>query len=191
MTYLDHNATSPLDERVLAAMLPHLGPQPGNPSSAHRAGRQARAAIDRAREQVAELAAVQPRQVVFTSGGTESNNLALHGLAGSEQPGRLALSPVEHPSVIEPARVLEAAGWGLDWLPVDGDGRVDVAAWEPAAGTRIVSLMWANNETGVVQPVAELAARARAEASAFSSGSTGWTKRGRAPWGGPASASPS
>ena len=162
MTYLDHNATTPLDPRVREAMLPYLGAEPGNPSSAHRYGRRARAALDRAREQVATLVGVQPRQVIFTSGGTEANNLALFGLAAVERPGRLALSPVEHPSVIEPARALEREAWELDWLPVDADGRVVVAAWEPAAGTRIVSTMWANNETGVVQPVAELAAKARA-----------------------------
>ena len=162
MTYLDHNATTPLDPRVREAMLPHLGGDAGNPSSAHRAGRAARAAIEHAREQVAALVGAQPRQVVFTSGGTEANNLALFGLAALEAPGRLALSPVEHPSVLEPARALERAGWTLDWLPVDGDGRVDVAAWQPAAPPLIVSLMWANNETGTVQPVAEVAVRARA-----------------------------
>jgi len=162
MIYLDHNATTPLDARVREAMLPYLGAEPGNPSSAHRFGRRARAALDRAREQVAALVGVQPRQVIFTSGGTEANNLALFGLAAMERPGCLALSPVEHPSVIEPARILENRDWALDWLPVDADGRVDVASWEPAAETRIVSMMWANNETGVVQPVAELAAKARA-----------------------------
>jgi len=127
MIYLDHNATTPLDARVREAMLPYLGAEPGNPSSAHRFGRRARAALDRAREQVAALVGVQPRQVIFTSGGTEANNLALFGLAAMERPGCLALSPVEHPSVIEPARILENRDWALDWLPVDADGRVDVA----------------------------------------------------------------
>ena len=166
MTYLDHNATSPLDPRVREAMFDFLGGEPGNPSSAHRAGRHARAALDEARERVAALVGVSPRQVVFTSGGTEANNLALMGLAALETAGRLALSPVEHPSVIEPARALAGHGWGLDWLPVDADGRVDVAAWTPAPGTRIVSAMWANNETGVVQPVSAIAAKAR-EAGAW------------------------
>ena len=160
MTYLDHNATTPLDPRVRAAMLACLDAGPGNPSSAHKPGRRARVALEQAREQVATLVGVQPRQVVFTSGGTEANNLALLGLAALEQPGVIALSPVEHPSVIEPARVLEARGWELDWLPVDGDGRIDVDAWVPNDRTRIVSAMWANNETGVIQPVAEVASRA-------------------------------
>jgi cysteine desulfurase len=162
MTYLDHNATTPLDPRVRDAMLVCLDAGPGNPSSAHSPGRRARAALELAREQVAALVGAQPRQVVFTSGGTEANNLALHGLAAFERPGVLALSPVEHPSVIEPARALEAQGWRLDWLPVDGDGRVDVDAWQPDPETRIVSAMWANNETGVIEPVPELARKARA-----------------------------
>lgn len=162
LSYLDHNATTPVDPRVVEAMLPYLGGPPGNPSSAHRPGRRARAALERARVQVAALVGAQPRQVVFTSGGTEANNLALFGLAAAEGHGRIALSPVEHPSVIEPAQALPGTDWELDWLPVDAEGRVDVAAWTPAAATRIVSLMWANNETGVMQPVAELAARARA-----------------------------
>ena len=162
MTYLDHNATTPLDPRVRDAMLACLDAGPGNPSSAHKPGRRARVALEQAREQVAALVGVQPRQVVFTSGGTEANNLALCGLAALERPGRLALSPVEHPSVIEPARALEGLGWGIDWLPVDDDGQVDVDAWEPSEDTRIVSTMWANNETGVIQPVAEVARKARA-----------------------------
>lgn len=162
LSYLDHNATTPVDPRVVAAMLPYLGSEPGNPSSAHRPGRHARAALEQARAQVAVLVGAQPRQVIFTSGGTEANNLALFGLAAAEGHGRLALSPVEHPSVIEPAQALAEGDWELDWLPVDADGRVDVTAWTPAAATRLVSLMWANNETGVVQPVAELAAKARA-----------------------------
>ncbi len=161
MTYLDHNATTPLDPRVRDAMLDCHAAGAGNPSSAHRAGRRARDALERARAQVAALVGVQPRQVTFTSGGTEANNLALLGVAALEAPERLALSPVEHPSVIEPARLLAERGWQLDWLPVDGDGRVEVGAWTPAPGTRLVSAMWANNETGVVQPVAEIAARAR------------------------------
>ncbi len=161
MTYLDHNATTPLDPRVRDAMLGCHAAGAGNPSSAHRAGRRARDALERARAQVAALVGVQPRQVTFTSGGTEANYLALLGVAALEAPERLALSPVEHPSVIEPARLLAERGWQLDWLPVDGDGRVEVGAWTPAPGTRLVSAMWANNETGVVQPVAEIAARAR------------------------------
>lgn len=162
MPYIDHNATTPVDPRVVEAMLPLLQRQFANPSSVHRAGRLARAALDRAREQVAALVHAHPSQVVFTSGGTEANNLALLGTAARLPPGRLLLSPVEHPSVLEPGRALAACGWTLAWLPVDADGCADAAAFEPAPGSDLVSLMWANNETGCVQPVAELAARARA-----------------------------
>src|SRR5262249_23546162 len=98
--YLDHNATTPLDPAVLEAMLPHLRGEPGNPASAHSAGRQARRALEDAREQVAHLLGAYPDEVIFTSGGTEANNLALFGLAG-QPPGQLIASPVEHPCVWE------------------------------------------------------------------------------------------
>jgi len=165
MIYLDHNATTPVDPRVVEAMVPFFHEHFGNPSSVHRAGRNARAALDRAREQVAALVGAQPSQVIFTSGGTEANNLALSGVATGCATGQLLLSPVEHPSVLEPARRRVAAGgWTLDWLPVDRNGRVDVAAYRPVVNgtTQFVSLMWANNETGTLQPVTELAACARA-----------------------------
>ncbi len=163
--YLDHNAGTPLDPRVLAAMSETLAGMPGNPSSSHQFGRAARAQLEQARLQVAALVKVQPTQVVFTSGGTEANNLALRALCADRSGGRLAVSAIEHPSVLEPARALQKlAGWSLDLIGADNDGRITTDAFAAALrpGTRLASVMLANNETGVVQPVAELAGRARA-----------------------------
>ncbi len=155
--HLDHNATSPLDERVRDAMLPYLGC--GNPSSVHRAGRAARSAVECAREQVAAWLGVQPVQVICTSGGTEANNLALWGVAQSLPPGRLLVSAVEHPSVLEPAQGLQRYGWEVLQVPVDGAGRVLPQRFSEllTPATRLCSVMAANNETGVLQPVSELA----------------------------------
>jgi cysteine desulfurase len=163
--YLDHNATTPLDPRVLEAMLPYLGELYGNPSSRHRFGRLARAALDAAREQVAALVGAQPGQVVFTSGGTESNTGALLGVTQAEVAGRIAISAVEHASLRAAAGLAERAGWGVDTLAVDGEGRVEIGAAEDLLGprTRLVSVMAANNETGVLQDVPAIAARARAQ----------------------------
>ena len=161
--YLDHNATTPLDERVVEAMQPYWRARFGNPSSLHRQGRLARAALDQAREQVAALVHAHPSQVIFTSGGTESNNLALagamHGISG-----RLAVSAVEHASVLGPAQALAREGRGLDLISVDDQGRVTPATLAAALrpDTRLVSVMWANNETGVVQDIAGLGAQVRA-----------------------------
>src|SRR5437588_9463348 len=116
--YLDNNATTPLLPAVWEAMRPLLTDVYGNPSSAHQAGRRARRALEDARERVAVLLGAHPDEVVFTSGATEANNLALFGLAG-DPPGHLVASPVEHPSVTEPVRQLAARGFAVDWLPVD------------------------------------------------------------------------
>ncbi len=162
--YFDHNATTPLDERVLAAMLPFLTEQYGNASSRHEFGTQARNAVNRAREQVAALVNVQPSQVVFVSGGTEANNLFIKGAAGYLKPTQLAVSAIEHPCVAKPAHELARSGWKVRKLAVDRDGRIDLddvaaALQEP---TGIVSVMLANNETGVIQDVAAVAEQARA-----------------------------
>ena len=162
--YLDCNATTPPDERVLQAMHDCLAAHWGNPSSLHQAGRAARADLDRAREQVAALVCVHPSQVVFTSGGTEANNLALWSFcARAETPGVLAVSAIEHPSLLEPARAWAARGWRLVELPVDGEGRLDMAALDEAlaAGAGLVSVMAANNETGVLQDIPAIAGRVR------------------------------
>ncbi len=163
ITYLDNNATTPLDERVLESMLPWLHNRRGNPSSVHAPGRAARAAIGTAREQVADLVGTHPGQVVFTSGGTESNNLALKGIAGTTAPAHLLVSAIEHASVLGPARALRARGWRLGLVPVDEAGRVTPQNVRTALhpDTRLVSVMWANNETGVVQDVPAIAVVAR------------------------------
>jgi cysteine desulfurase len=162
--YFDHNATTPLDEHVLATMLPYLREQYGNASSRHEFGTLARKAVNHAREQVAALVGVQPVQVVFTSGGTESNNAFVKGAAGMLKPGQIAVSAIEHPCVAKPAQELVRAGWKLRKFAVDSDGRVDLAdvAHALKEPTGIVSVMLANNETGVIQDVAAVAEQARA-----------------------------
>jgi cysteine desulfurase len=162
--YFDHNATTPLDEHVLATMLPYLREQYGNASSRHEFGTLARKAVNHAREQVAALVGVQPVQVVFTSGGTESNNAFVKGAAGMLKPGQIAVSAIEHPCVAKPAQELVRAGWKLREFAVDSDGRVDLAdvAHALKEPTGIVSVMLANNETGVIQDVAAVAEQARA-----------------------------
>ena len=163
MVYIDHNATTPLDERVLEAMLPWLKGQFGNPSSIHAMGREARTALDTAREQVAQLVNAHPSQVIFTSGGTEANNSALKGVALRSLQGRIAISAVEHASVAAPAAALKRFGWQCDVIGVDGNGVCKADALEQSlqADTHMVSVMWANNETGTVQPVGALAASCR------------------------------
>jgi cysteine desulfurase len=162
--YFDHNATTPLDERVLQAMLPFLREQYGNASSRHDMGITARRAIDQAREQVAALVNVRPPQVVFTSGGTEANNLFIKGAAEILKPSQIAISAIEHPCVAKPTEALARKGWQVRKLAVTRDGVVDAKDVEAALQTKtgIVSVMLANNETGVIQPVAEIAERARA-----------------------------
>lgn len=162
--YLDHNATTPLDERVLEAMLPYMRQQYGNASSRHELGTQARQAVNAAREQVAALVNVQPSQVVFVSGGTEANNLFIKGAAGYLKPSQIAVSAVEHPCVAQPAHELARAGWTLRKLAVTPDGLLDLADVAAAlkTPTGIVSVMRANNETGVIQDVAAVGELARA-----------------------------
>ncbi|GAB4301419.1 cysteine desulfurase family protein [Sulfurivermis fontis] len=164
MIYLDHNATTPLDERVLEAMLPWLRGNWGNPSSVHALGRAARAALEQAREQVAALAGAHPSQVIFTSGGTEANNAALKGVAARLPAARLAASAVEHASVQQPLAALGRAGWTVASIPVTDQGQVTVQAVEAALreGARLVSVMWANNETGVVNDIGAIAGVVRA-----------------------------
>ncbi len=161
-SYLDHNATTPLDERVLEAMLPYLKGEFGNPSSVHAFGRRARAALDTAREQVAALIGAHPSQVVFTSGGTEANNTALKGLFSGpgESAGRV-VGAIEHASLLAPAAALARGGVKVQHLAVDDSGRFQMERLDELLKERprLVSLMWANNETGVVQPMAEIAER--------------------------------
>ncbi len=160
--YLDHAATTPLDERVLEAMLPHLKERGGNPSSLHASGAAAREAIEAAREAVAAFLGASPGEIFFTSGGTEADNLALFGMArAAETSGKrhVVVSAVEHAAVRESARRLEESGWEVSWIGVDEHGLVDPAELSAALrpDTALAAVMWANNEIGTVQPVEELA----------------------------------
>lgn len=164
--YLDHNATTPVDPAVLEAMLPFLSTHFGNPSSSHAWGLRARAAVEEARAQVAGLLGAGPSEVVFTSGGTESNNTAVLGAARARRgKGRhVVVTAVEHPAVLEPCALLEAEGFRVTRLPVDGEGRVSPsdAAAALTDETVLVSVMHANNEVGTIQDVAEIARLAHA-----------------------------
>jgi cysteine desulfurase len=167
--YLDHNATTPIDPEVLGAMLPWLSDQFGNPSSRHEYGRAARRAVDEARVKVAEAVGAHFSEVVFTSGGSEANNLFIKGAASVQKPGLLAVSAIEHPCVMKPAEQLQRSGWVLNKLGVDKDGRVEMAGYRATLVQRpsLVSVMLANNETGVLQDVAMLAGEARAVGACF------------------------
>ena len=157
--YLDHNATTPLDSSVREAMLPWFGDRFGNASSRHEYGRAARKAVDEARAQVAAAVNAHPTEVIFTGGGSEANNLFIKGAAALMKPGLVAVSAIEHPCVREPARQLIRSGWRCVEIAVDGGGRIDLAAFDRvlAEKPRLVSIMQANNETGVIQDVAALA----------------------------------
>ena len=172
--YLDHAATTPADPRVLEAMLPYFRESFGNPSSIHRWGQAAEAAVEDARRSVARVLGCSPEEIVFTSCGSESDNLALRGaaLAARElrQATHLLTTPVEHPAVLRTARHLaEHAGFELEMIPVDGDGRVDPKTLESRlrSGTALVSVIYANNEIGTINPIRELAAVCRARGIPF------------------------
>jgi len=159
--YLDYNATTPVDPRVGEAMGPYLTGFFGNPSSSHRYGREARAAVEGAREQVARSLGAAPEEVLFTSGGTESNNLAIRGVVAARGGGHVITSEVEHPAVLEVVRALEARGEiRLTLVGVDGAGRVDPDEVGRAlsADTVLVTIMLANNEVGTLEPLGEIAA---------------------------------
>lgn len=156
--YLDNNATTPLHEDVLQAMLAVMQTMAGNPSSLHRFGRLQKGTIEKAREQVADLVDAHPEQVIFTSGGTEANNLLVKGMAASADINRIAISKVEHMSMLEPAADI-ADECAVDYIDVDRDGMVAPQWLEQAImpDTRLVSVMSANNETGVIQDIRALA----------------------------------
>ena len=172
--YLDHAATTPLEPRVLEAMMPFLTERFGNPGSrGHSRGLSAEAAVDRARQQVADLLGVRAPEVVFTSGATESNNLALSGWAAAlDYRCHLVTSAIEHPAVLRTARHLETLGVRLSIVPVNREARVDAGELErvvvdtPGEAT-LVSVMHANNETGTVQPVEEIGAICRRHGALF------------------------
>src|SRR5438552_17345082 len=161
MIYLDYNATTPLCDAAREAMLPYLGRHFGNPSSVHAAGREARAAIDNARDKLAALLRVKPHEIIFTGGGTESCNLAVLGLARCqmEQGGHIISAKTEHHAVLNAVEHLEKhEGFEVTWLNVSRDGIVDLdqLADSIRPETRLVSIMAANNETGVIQPMREI-----------------------------------
>src|SRR5947207_14689223 len=165
MIYLDHASTTPLRPEALEAMLPVLAGTFGNPGSVHAAGRAARAALDDARERLAAELGVEPRELVFTSGGTEADNLAIKGAAwaGKTRGHRIVSTSVEHHAVGHTLRYLEKFGFEIVEVPVDRYGRVDPDELDAAIDdkTILVAIMLANNEVGTVQPVAEIGRRVR------------------------------
>jgi cysteine desulfurase len=163
--YLDHAATTPVRPEVLSAMLPYLTDHFGNPSSIHTEGRRARQGLDEARETIAGILGAKPREVVFTSGGSESDNLALKGAAwaASARGRHIVTSSIEHKAVTHTCAVLERSGFAVTYLPVDRYGRVDPADVDAAITdhTTVVSIMYASNEVGTLQPIAEIGAICR------------------------------
>ena len=176
LVYLDNAATTPVRPEVLEAMLPYLGREAfGNPSSAHRFGRTARAGLEEAKRTIAECLGVEPGQVIFTSGGTEADNLAIIGsaLAARDRGGpfRVAVSAVEHKAVLAAAHAVQHLGGEEILVGVSASGIVEEEALDEALarGVALVSVMWVNNEVGTVQPIARLAERCRAAGVCFHS----------------------
>ena len=165
--YLDYNGTTPHDQEVVAAMRPFLETEFGNPSSSHWYGIRPKKAVEAARRQVAGLLGCESREVVFTSGGTESNNHAIKGMARSlEDKGRhIITSTVEHPAVIEVCRHLAEEGFEITYVPVDGNGLVspDDILSSIRPDTILITIMHANNEVGTIQPIVEIAGIAKAK----------------------------
>ena len=162
--YLDYNATTPLLPEVVDAMLPYLREHFGNPSSEHEIGRRARTAVEDSRQRVATMLGCSSDEIVFTSGGTEANNLAIRGVTEARPDHRhLVTSVIEHPATASPCHWLERHGYRISWIGVEADGRVrvDEVTTALAPHTALVTVMHANNETGVVQPIADIARAAQ------------------------------
>ncbi len=162
MIYLDHNATTPIDDETKKAMSEAFELF-GNPSSNHIIGMAAKAVVDSARKQVADLISCDPSEIIFTSGGTESNNLAIIGTAYKYQKGHIITSIIEHPSVLNPVRWLETKGFEATYIPVDSDGVIDPDDVKRAIrrDTILITIMHSNNETGSIQPIREIGIIAR------------------------------
>jgi cysteine desulfurase len=158
--YMDHSATTPVAPEVLQAMLPYLSDKFGNASSLHSFGQEAKEALEESRETVAKLLAANPEEIIFTSGGTESDNLALKGIArrNRELGKHIITTNVEHPAILETCKKLEKEGFAVTYLPVTSEGLVDLAALEAAIrpDTILISVMHANNEIGTIQPLEEI-----------------------------------
>jgi len=174
--YLDSAASTPVADDVIAEMLPYLKQQYGNPSSIHKFGRETTRALHLARKRVAELIGASPREIIFTSGGTEADNLALKGTAihsrsKSPQRSRIVTSSIEHDAVLEPCRDLEGMGFSITYLPVTGDGQVRTSDLRNTISKDVVlvSIMYANNEVGTVQQIQELAEIAHGAGALFHS----------------------
>jgi cysteine desulfurase len=169
--YLDYNATTPLDPEVISAMRPFLETEFGNPSSSHWYGIAPKRAVENARKQVAALLNCDPREVIFTSGGTESNNYAIYGIARAlrHKGNHIITSAVEHPAVLEVCKYLTSAGFETTVVPVDAAGRVDARNVEKAIRpqTILITMMHANNEVGTIQPIEEIARIAKDHHIAF------------------------
>ncbi|MCK4328524.1 cysteine desulfurase NifS [candidate division WOR-3 bacterium] len=161
MIYLDHNATTMVDERVLSKMMPYFINIFGNPSSLHRVGQDARKAVEESRETIANCLGCNPEEVYFTSGGTESNNLAIKGTAwrNRKKGNHIITSTIEHHAVLNPCEWLEKEGFSVSYIPADSKGIVDIDALKRAIipETILISIMWVNNEIGTIQAVEEIA----------------------------------
>ena len=166
--YFDHNSTTALKTEVLEAMLPFMANQHGNPTSRHSFGRAARAAVEHAREQVANAVGAYATQIVFTASGTEANNFAVHGICGNLDAAQILTSAIEHPCVSRPALAMQARGWKAKSIKVDADCNIDMTHLQSLlqTPTNLVSVMLANNETGAIQDIAKVAELAR-EAKAY------------------------
>jgi|Deesub1362A_J573_1020465.scaffolds.fasta_scaffold00275_3 cysteine desulfurase len=169
MIYLDYNATTPLDSEVCNEIFDCLKNEFGNPSSSHLTGQSAKARIEKARASIAELIGCNPEEIYFTSGGTESNNLAILGTAYRYRKGHIITSKIEHPSVMNPVRYLAASGFEVTYAGVDKNGIVSVEEIKRAIrkDTILITIMHSNNETGAIQPVEDIAAVAKAHGILF------------------------
>ncbi|HNY33881.1 MAG TPA: cysteine desulfurase NifS [Methanothrix soehngenii] len=158
--YMDHSATTPVAPEVQAAMLPYFGEKFGNASSLHRSGREAKEALEDSREKVAALLGARAEEIIFTSGGTESDNLALKGIARKNRKlgKHIITTQIEHPAILETCRALEKDGFEVTYLPVTGEGLVELSTLEASIrpDTILISVMHANNEVGTIQPLEEI-----------------------------------
>jgi cysteine desulfurase len=160
LIYLDNAASTKIQEEVLESMMPYLQEQYGNPSSIHRYGRLAQKAVEKARKQVADLINADSSEILFTSGGTESNNTSLYGIAKKYPHSRVITSSIEHDAILEPCKKLETEGFDLVYLPVDNHGIIDplILKNNLTENTSLVSIMFGNNEVGTIEPISEFVA---------------------------------